>query len=130
MYWADETQTTVGLVADTDEMSNALIGTPYSEESIIWEWIKEFPVDQIDAYEKHIPVPNKVSMRQARLQLLASNQYETVNSAISTMGSAAQIEWEYATEVIRTNPLVAAMQQLLGWTDEQMDQYFIEASKL
>lgn len=71
-----------------------------------------------------------VSMRQARLQLLAAGVLDDINSTIATMPQAAQIEWEYATEVQRGNPLVAGIQQLLQWTDEQLDTYFIEAAKL
>lgn len=76
------------------------------------------------------PVPTTVSMRQARLQLLATDNLATVDAAVSGMGASAQIEWEYATEVQRSNPLVAGIQALLQWTDEQLDTYFIKASKL
>jgi hypothetical protein len=71
-----------------------------------------------------------VSMRQARLQLLAIDSYATVNGAIATMPEAAQIEWEYATEVQRSNPLVPAMAGLLGWSEDDTDLYFTEAGKL
>lgn len=71
-----------------------------------------------------------ITMRQARLQLLALGVLDTVSNAISSMGQAAQIEWEYAAEVERSNPLVAGIQQLLEWTDEQLDTYFREAAKL
>jgi len=50
MFWGDQNNTLVGLIADTDEGANQLIGTPYSEASIIWDAIKVFPVDQIAAY--------------------------------------------------------------------------------
>lgn len=76
------------------------------------------------------PVPTTVSMRQARLQLLATNDLTTVDAAVSNMGQAAQIEWEYAATVERSNPLVAGIQALLQWTDEQLDTYFREAAKL
>lgn len=75
-------------------------------------------------------IPRAVSMRQARLQLLALNSYSTVNNAIATMPEAAQIEWEYATDVPRENPLVPAMAQLLGWSEADTDLYFTEAAKL
>lgn len=50
MEWGNAEHTCVGLTADTDEGNNQLIGTPYDETSIIWEWVKEFPVDQIAEY--------------------------------------------------------------------------------
>lgn len=71
-----------------------------------------------------------VSMAQARLQLIKLGLYETVNNAISSMSLEAQVDWEYRTSVDRSFPLVAQMQQLLGWTDAEMDTYFTEAAKL
>lgn len=70
------------------------------------------------------------SVRQARLQLLSLGSLDTVKAAIAAMPEAAQIEWEYATEVQRSNPLVAAMAGLLGWSEADTDLYFAEAAKL
>lgn len=75
-------------------------------------------------------VAEAVSMRQARLQLLALGLYDQVNAAIATMPQAAQIEWEYAADVQRDNPLVSAMAQLLGWSETDLDSYMTEAAKL
>lgn len=51
MWWGDEAQTVVGLVADTsDEGTDLQIGTPYDETSIIWEAVQAFPQNQIEAY--------------------------------------------------------------------------------
>ena len=76
------------------------------------------------------PVPNSISMRKARLQLLSMNLLDAVNSQISTMSQAAQIEWEYATEVERDNPLVLALQTSLSMSDSDMDLFFIQAGEL
>ena len=74
-------------------------------------------------------VPDSITMRQARLQLLSAGLLDTINQALAT-NPAAQIEWEYATEVFRNNPLIASVQEQLSMTDEQIDQLFIAASKL
>lgn len=50
MFWADEAQTCVGLIADTDTGTEQLIGTPYDETSIIWADVSVFPVEEIAAY--------------------------------------------------------------------------------
>lgn len=76
------------------------------------------------------PIPASITMRQARLQLLADGVLDDVSAAVAGMGAAAQIEWEYASEIQRTNPLVPAMQAILSWDEARVDQYFIEASKL
>lgn len=80
--------------------------------------------------EPPVYIPTSVTMRQARLQLAILNQYQTVNTAVASMGELAQIEWEYATTVDRTNTLTYAMVQLLGWTPEQTDAYFVAAGGL
>lgn len=43
MKWGDASKT--GVIVETDD--GQLIGTPYSEESIIWDKVQAFPVDQI-----------------------------------------------------------------------------------
>lgn len=80
------------------------------------------------------PVPAVVSMRQARLALLGAGLLAPVNEAIATMegakGEAARIEWEYAQEVRRDSPLVAALSAAFGWTAAQLDDLFTEGAKL
>jgi hypothetical protein len=74
--------------------------------------------------------PRTISMRQARLELLSRELLDVVNAQISTMSQSAQIEWEYATEVHRNNPLVAQLQTSLNMTDSDMDLFFYEAIQL
>ena len=80
------------------------------------------------------PVPEAVTMRQARLALFGAGKLATVNEAIAAMpgvqGEAARIEWEFSSEVRRTQPLVMAMGQVLGMTDVQLDALFIAAATL
>jgi len=77
-----------------------------------------------------VEVPQTVSMRQARLALLAANLLNSVEIAMQSADQASQIEWEYATEVQRNSPLVVGMTAALGWTSEQVDALFISASAL
>jgi hypothetical protein len=80
------------------------------------------------------PVPDSVSMRQARLALLGAGLLDAVEATIAAMegaeGKAAQIEWEYATEVRRDSPLVAGLTAALGLTEEQLDSLFLQAVAL
>ena len=46
------------------------------------------------------------------------------------MSEAAQIEWEYATEVRRDNSLTLAIAGVLGLTDAQIDELFVQAAGL
>ena len=79
-------------------------------------------------------VPSVVSMRQARLALLGAGFYDDVNAAIAGLPSpqkeAAQIEWEYATEVQRSSGLVPMMGAALSLTEAQLDSLFVTASTL
>ncbi len=77
-----------------------------------------------------VEVPTSVTMRQARLALLAAGLLPTVTAAITTAGEAAQIEWEYAQEVQRSSGLVPAMATALGMTDAQIDALFVSAAAL
>lgn len=72
----------------------------------------------------------QVSMRQARLILLSKGILDDVNSHISNLDKALQIEWEYATIVDRSSPLVVAIGSRLGLTDTEIDAMFQEASTL
>ena len=79
-------------------------------------------------------VPQSVTMRQCRLQLLAIGKLADVDAAIAALPepekSAAQIEWEYAATVERNAPLIGALGPALGLDDAQLDELFIEAAKL
>ena len=75
-------------------------------------------------------IPQSVSMRQARLALHAAGLLNGINAAITKIGGAAQIEWEYATEVRRDNPLIEMVRQANSMTVEQIDQLFIAASQI
>ena len=80
------------------------------------------------------PVPEVVSMRQARLALLGAGLLAQVNTAVANMpgaeGDAARIEWEYAQEVRLDSPLVAGLSAALGLTDETLDNLYKVAAGL
>lgn len=79
-------------------------------------------------------VPASITMRQARLALLGAGVLATVDQAIAGMpgieGEAARIEWEYAQEVRRDSPLIAALGPAIGLTTEQIDALFIAGAAL
>ena len=79
-------------------------------------------------------VPQQVTMRQARLALLSAGLLDDVEAAIAALPSpqkeAAKIEWEYSQEVQRHNGFVSVLSPLLGMTDEQLDDLFVQGAKL
>ena len=80
------------------------------------------------------PVPTVVTMRQARLALLAAGQLAAVGAAIAALPSpdkeAAEIEWDYSSTVKRGTPLVNAIAAALGLNEPALDALFTAASLL
>lgn len=78
--------------------------------------------------------PRSVTMRQARLALLAAEKLGMVQLAISSLPSpqkeAAQIDWEYAATVDRDSGTTMLLAQALGMKDEELDQLFVLAATL
>lgn len=89
-----------------------------------WETMRD------DEMRARNPVPQQVTMRQARLALLSAGLLDDVEMVIAAAGRAAQLEWEYAAVVDRSNPAVAIVQQQKSLTDAQIDDLFREAAKL
>lgn len=94
--------------------------------------------EQLSAIESaHFPpdpepvlVPQVITIRQAKLVLLAAGLLDDVDAAVSAADRTTQIEWEYATEVKRDWPTLMAMQASLGLSDSQIDQLFIQGALL
>lgn len=63
-------------------------------------------------------VVRSIDARRLRLALLQLDLLDTVEAAIATLGKAAQIEWEYATEIKEDYPLVLALANNLGLDTE------------
>ena len=106
---------------DADTQVDGVLGVYVQQD---WEQMRE------DEMRARNPVPQQVTMRQARLALLSAGLLDDVEMVIAAAGRAAQLEWEYAAVVDRTNPAVAAVQQQEALTDAQIDDLFREAAKL
>ena len=106
---------------DSDVQIDGVLGV-YAQAD--WETMRE------DEMRARNPVPQQVTMRQARLALLNAGLLDDVEVVIAAAGREAQLEWEYAAAVDRSNPAVAAVQQQEALTDAQIDDLFREAAKL
>lgn len=76
------------------------------------------------------PAPAAVTPRQMRLALLQLGLMAQVDAYVATLPAAAIIEWEYATAVERTSPLIAAAAAGLEMTDAEVDGLFSLAASL
>lgn len=116
------------LVADFRGQTYWLAGVPAT--------ISDLGVSPPDGSTTEPPayVPRAVTMRQARLALLAAGKLGQIDAAIDSLPSpqkeAARIEWEYSQEVQRHKPLVLALAPALGLDDAALDALFVAASQL
>ena len=76
---------------------------------------------------KPIVIPD-ISMRQARLALLADGLLDDIEAAITQPDD--KIWWEYSTTVERQHPLVKAVLGAMGKSEIEIDNMFIQASTL
>lgn len=103
---------------------DTIIGMRYIQETN--EFIDESYVEPEPLPE---PIPQVITMRQARLKLLEVGLLDDVEALVAP-DRKSQIEWEYANEVYRQSPLVELVKEAVSLTDEQIDDMFLEASKL
>lgn len=98
----------------------------------------DFPNTQPPAFPEYVPVvdpvPEVVTMRQARLALMQSGLLAQVNTAVANMpgaaGDTARIEWEFSSTVERNRPLVQSLIDALGLTESHLDDLFRLAATL
>lgn len=98
-------------------------------------WRLMTPEEVAEADKPTPVVPQIVTMRQARLALLSVGLLDDVEDAIESIPDlktrrAAQIDWEYATDVRRDSPLIVQLGPSLGLTGTQIDELFILAATL
>lgn len=90
--------------------------------------------DIAHADELRARIPASVTQRQARLMLHRQGVLAGVDSIIDAMPepqkTEARIEWEYASAILRSSPLVAAMGAALQLDDAGLDALFVAAAKL
>jgi hypothetical protein len=82
-----------------------------------------------------VVVPSSVTMRQARLALLAAGLLDDVDTAIAAIPDAAQrqaatVEWEYAATVDRGSAWTQTLAASLGLDADALDALFTNAATL
>lgn len=103
----------------------AELGTDLAEhEALLADWVASY----VQPDPAPIPVPQVITIRQAKLALLQAGLLDDVDAAVAQADRATQIEWEYATEVRRDWPTLLTLQTALGLSDQQVDDLFISAS--
>lgn len=75
-------------------------------------------------------VPYSITPRQVRLLLLQQNLLANVEAMITQQDEATKITWQYALEFRRDDPLLNQLAIELDLTEQQIDEFFIQASKI
>ena len=118
-------------ILDGDTVINIILATPeFAEQHHPGKWrmaeVQDVAVTPIN------PVPQSISMRQARLALLQIGKLQQINSAITSLPSPqkeeAEIEWQYSNEVQRYNGFVSLLAPTLGLSETDIDDLFILAA--
>ena len=117
---------TLNLV-DTEDLHTFV--KPDGTEVPLEQYCKTLEIGAYTEPEPIIIIPQVITMRQARLQLLDLELLDDVEALVA-LDRKSQIEWEYASEVYRQSPLITSVKEAIGLTDKQIDDMFIAASKL
>ena len=115
---------------NVEQITDADNNIRYVYEQLRFEpWYSEEAIAKEVAKRKEELKVKSITPRQARLKLLEVGLLDELEAIIAT-NAAWKIEWEYATEVKRSSPLVDTVATQAGMTDEQIDIMFKEASML
>lgn len=75
-------------------------------------------------------IPDRVSARQFKLQLLASGLIDRVGEWVATQSRAVQIAYEYSGSFASDEAMMQAGFKALGFTEAQRKAFMIAAAKL
>ncbi|NLS06856.1 hypothetical protein HGP14_26455 [Rhizobium sp. P32RR-XVIII] len=76
------------------------------------------------------PPVESVSARQFKLQLLAAGLLGQVDAWIAAQPAAVQIAYEYSGSFVRSEPMMQQGFVAMGFSAQQIDDFFMAASKL
>lgn len=91
-----------------------------------WKW---FDTPE-SAYAYFSNSTDDVTPRQFRLSLLNNGINPSVITDILKNNESALIEWEYATTISKSNPLIYELANVLNKTENDIDEIFNQAKNL
>lgn len=94
---------------------------------------EELPDDHPDvvAYFNPAPaIPDRVTARQFKLQLLADGLLDPVEAWIASQDRAIQVAYANSGTFVRDEPMLQAGFSGLGLTEEQGDAFFLAAASI
>lgn len=86
--------------------------------------------EELEAEQKAL-VPYSITPTQGRILLKQMGILDQVNQMVEqSEDQALQIYWEYSLSWDRDNPYISSMANLLGMSEEDLDELFIQASQI
>lgn len=85
--------------------------------------------------EPPVIIPDRISARQFRMQLCIEDKktpgfYQAVVDWVHTQDKLVQDSFEYSGSFVRTEPMMLSGFLTLGFDEERVKQFFLDASKL
>lgn len=77
-----------------------------------------------------VAVPISVTSRQFKMQLVLSGLKTAVDEWVSEQPEVVQVAYEYSSNFVREEPMMQAGFSAMGFTEQQLNDFFISASKL
>lgn len=96
-------------------------------------WVNPPPLPEIPASSIVEPVPNQVTLFQARTQLRRMGLFQAIDDYIEAIKATNPEYWEawnYANNCYRDSSFVQSLAALCNLTNEQTDAAFIAANKI
>lgn len=98
------------------------------------EWLEEDHADVLAYRNPPPPVPQTVSMAQARLALIGAGLFSTIDAGLKALPepqrTTALTAWEYAPTVSRNGTLVTTLAGQFGLTEAQLNALFTAAAAI
>jgi hypothetical protein len=98
------------------------------------EWLEDDHPEVVAFNNPPPPVPQTVSMAQARLALIVAGLFSTIDAGLKALPepqrTTALTAWEYAPTVSRNGALVTTLAGQFGLTEAQLDGLFTAAAAI
>ncbi|MBY2993787.1 hypothetical protein HF263_04015 [Rhizobium leguminosarum] len=82
------------------------------------------------AFQNAPPIVSSVSARQFRLMLRRSGLLDQVKAWVAQQDGETQDAFEYSGTFVKDSPMMAAGFAVMGFTPQQVDEFFIAAASL
>lgn len=100
-------------------------------QSIVRTWAAvQIPAAVLEQKKRDLRASMVCGPLQLRKALRQTANLAAVTAVIAQAGEEMQEAWEYASEVRRTDPMIAAMAAAIGKTDDEVDAIFTLAATL